>query len=61
MLNITKVPYPVNDFENNIDGFKNTYENKDFKVKLNGQEVVCYNTRCSAVPFTFYIFHNCYH
>lgn len=51
MLNITKVPYPVNDFENNIDGFKNTYENKDFKVKLNGQEVVCYNTRCSAVPF----------
>ena len=23
----------------------------NFKVKLNGQEVVCYNTRCSAVPF----------
>ena len=51
MLNITKIPCPINDFENHVDGFKNTYENKDFKVKLNGKEVTCYNTRCSAIPF----------
>ena len=45
MLNITKIPCPINDFENHVDGFKNTYENKDFKVKLNGKEVTeCYLT-----------------
>ena len=25
--------------------------NNDFKVKINGQEVTCYNDRCSAIPF----------
>lgn len=51
MLKLTNVPKPINDYEFTVGGFEGRYLNKDFKVKLNGQEAVCYNTRCSAIPF----------
>ena len=47
MIRTVEIPIKKSTFgSNNIDIF-----NKDFKVKINGQEVTCYNSRCSAIPF----------
>ena len=47
MIRTVEIPMKKNTFgSNHIDIF-----NQDFKVKINGQEVTCYNSRCSAIPF----------
>lgn len=47
MLKTVSIPKPRNDYSEKTVGI----ENFDFKIKVNGQPVTCYSSRCSKVPF----------